>query len=203
MTGAILVGPASEPPTITITNPAAGTVFIASAAIAITASASSSNGSVTNVEFLDGSNLLGNVTAAPYSISVNLAVGSHTLTAVAFDNFGATNTSTPVMVSVVSSAPPVVSLVAPTNGSVFTAPATVIIAAAITNFSSTVTNVEFFDNTSSLGRIANSPYSILSALGVGAHDLTAVTTDNQGATNVWFLVFIRGHWWLKFGSRSG
>ena len=175
--------PPNIPPSVTLTNPANGAVFIAPATVMIGADASDPDGTVTNVQFFDGTNSLGNVAASPYAISASLAIGSHTLAAVATDNLGATNVSTPVTVTVLAFPPPGVSFITPTNGSIFTAPANIILAAAIADTNTTVTNVDFFDNAVFLGRAAGSPFSILTNLVVGAHNLTAVATDNLGVTN--------------------
>jgi hypothetical protein len=94
--------PPNAPPSVTITNPVGSATFVAPATVTIQASASDSDGSVTNVQFLDGAASLGNVAVSPYTLSPSLAIGSHTLTAVASDNLGATNTSAPVVIRVVS-----------------------------------------------------------------------------------------------------
>lgn len=182
--------PPNIPPSVTLTNPANGAVFVAPATVAIGAAASDPDDTVTNVQFFDGTSSLGNVAASPYTISANLAIGSHTLAAVATDNQGATNISTPVTVTVLAFPPPGVSFITPTNGSIFTAPATIIFAAAIADTNTTVTNVDFFDNTSSLGRAAGSPFSILTNLDIGAHNLTAAATDNLGVTNTSTVVVV-------------
>lgn len=108
MTGAIIVNPATVPPTVTITNPAPGRVFAAPANVTLQASASSA---VTNVQFLIDSAVLSNDNTAPYSaVANNLAAGSHILSAIAMDNNGATATNQ-VTISVV--APVAVLLSAP------------------------------------------------------------------------------------------
>jgi chitinase len=90
------------PPTVSITNPASGTVFAAPANVTIQASASDSDGTVTNVQFLVDANVVANVPTAPFSAVANsLAAGSHTLSAVASDNSGATATNQ-VVISVVA-----------------------------------------------------------------------------------------------------
>ncbi|MFZ0828733.1 MAG: Ig-like domain-containing protein [Verrucomicrobiia bacterium] len=99
MTGAVVVASASLPPTIAITNPASGTVFAEPASVTIQASVS---GTVTNVQFLVDANELTNEAAAPFStVAGNLAAGSHTLSAIALDDAGATATNQ-VAISVVT-----------------------------------------------------------------------------------------------------
>jgi hypothetical protein len=96
------------PPSVTITNPAAGAVLSAPANVIIQATASDSDGTVTNVQFLAGSTILSNAVAAPYSaVANNLAAGSYTLSAVASDNNGVTSTNA-VVISVVTPLPPAI-----------------------------------------------------------------------------------------------
>lgn len=90
---------ANQPPTVTITNPPNNAVLSSSANLTINASASDTDGSVTNVQFFDGAVPLGNDATSPYSVSVRLAIGAHTLTAVASDNLGGTTTSLPIQVT--------------------------------------------------------------------------------------------------------
>jgi len=102
MTGAVIVAAANLPPTVSITNPASGAVFAAPANITIQASASDSDGTVTNVQFLVGANVVTNQATAPFSaVTNNLAAGSYTLSAIASDNSGATATNQ-VAISVVT-----------------------------------------------------------------------------------------------------
>jgi hypothetical protein len=86
---------------VAITSPADGTTYPRKPTIAITATASDADGTVTSVEFRDGTTLLGRDTSAPYSLSWrNVAAGNHVLTARATDNAGATTTSAPVGITV-------------------------------------------------------------------------------------------------------
>jgi regulation of enolase protein 1 (concanavalin A-like superfamily) len=94
---------ANTPPTSAITSPATGATFTAPATITITASASDSNGSVTRVDFLRGSTVIGSDTSAPYTfLWSNVAAGTYSLTAVAYDNAGASTASAAVSVTVTS-----------------------------------------------------------------------------------------------------
>ena len=70
MTGTISVQSADVPPTVMISNPTNGSVFAAPATLALTATASDSDGSVTNVQFFQGTSPLGNVANSPYSVTV-------------------------------------------------------------------------------------------------------------------------------------
>ncbi|MCX6892577.1 MAG: PQQ-dependent sugar dehydrogenase [Verrucomicrobia bacterium] len=171
---------ANAAPIVTLTNPIEGAVFVAPASISLQATASDADGTVTNVEFFDGTSSLGSYSAGPYSLAVNLAPGSHTLTAVASDNLGVTTASAAVTVTVISNSPPAAGITSPTNGSTFTAPAAIIIAAAASDLDGSVTNVEFLDGATSLGSCPGKPYSLLASLSVGTHPLTVKVSDNLG-----------------------
>jgi hypothetical protein len=98
-------------PIVNISSPAGGAVFAAPANVPITAGASVSSGTVTNVTFYSGGVPLGSATAAPFSITAsNLAANSYSFTAVA-TAAGISTTSPPVSITVVSPVP--VSLSAP------------------------------------------------------------------------------------------
>src|SRR6266446_5541428 len=105
-------------PTVVISNPTNGSVLAAPATLALTATASDSDGSVTNVQFFQGTTSLGNLANSPYSVTVrDLAAGNYALSAVAADNAGAKVTNS-VMVRVVNPAPTTLSaaqLLSPTS----------------------------------------------------------------------------------------
>jgi hypothetical protein len=94
--GYIEYGTVNNPPTVSITSPANGATFTAPANITINANASDTDGTITNVEFYQGTTLLGSDSSSPYSYTWNsVAAGSYSLTAKAFDNGGASTTSSP------------------------------------------------------------------------------------------------------------
>src|SRR6185436_6627039 len=73
--------------------------------------------------------------------------------------------------------PPTVSITTPASGAVFAAPANVTLQANATVTSGTVTNVEYFRGTTSLGRSGTTPFTVTAnGLGTGAYALTAVAT---------------------------
>jgi galactose oxidase-like protein/Big-like domain-containing protein len=88
-------------PTATITSPADNTTYPWKPNITITATATDPDGSVTRVEFRDGTTVLGVKTTAPYSyLWRNVATGTHDLTVRATDNAGAVTTSPTVRITV-------------------------------------------------------------------------------------------------------
>ncbi|MFC4765109.1 glycosyl hydrolase family 18 protein [Dyella koreensis] len=91
----------NQPPTAALTAPANGATFTAGANITLTATAADSDGTVSKVEFFNGSTSLGVDTSSPYSITwSNVPAGSYTLKAVATDNGGLTGTSATVSITV-------------------------------------------------------------------------------------------------------
>src|SRR5688572_17418558 len=85
---------ASSPPITVLVNSAPnvslatnGAVFTAPASVTLSASAADSDGTVSQVEFFQGSTLLATVLSAPYTFSAsNLSGGAYTFTARATDN---------------------------------------------------------------------------------------------------------------------
>ncbi|MBP2833005.1 hypothetical protein J8281_12480 [Aquimarina sp. U1-2] len=81
-------------PTVTITAPSNNTTMTAGQTVVITANASDNDGSITKVEFFQGTTKLGEDTASPYSFDwSNAAVGNYSLIVKATDNRGATASS--------------------------------------------------------------------------------------------------------------
>lgn len=111
MTGEVNVAGAALPPTVSITNPTNNTTFSAPASFTLTATASGTSGTVTNVQFFQGATSLGNIPTSPYSVPVNsLAAADYTFSAVASDSGGLTATNSVTVhvvtpVSIILSAP--------------------------------------------------------------------------------------------------
>jgi hypothetical protein len=138
---------------------------------------------ISGYEGSDGVNwtLVGSDTfAMPASVLVGLAVTSHvagTNATATFDNVTVTSAGTP------PNAPPTVSLSSPASGATFTAPASVSIAASASDSDGTVARVDFFANGTLLGTDTAAPYTFSwSNVAAGTYNLTAVATDNAGAT---------------------
>ena len=93
-------------PNVSLTSPTAGASFAAGANITLQATASDSDGSISKVEFYRGSTLVGTDTTSPYSVVWSGATaGITSLTARAYDNTGATRTSTAVSITVNATIP--------------------------------------------------------------------------------------------------
>jgi predicted phage tail protein len=174
----------NTPPTIAITSPVNNAQFSSGQSVAITANAADSDGTVSRVEFYDGSTLVGTQTASPYSVSLSgLASGSHSLTARAVDNSGAVTTSAVVNISVAApNTPPTVAIISPANNAQFSSGQSVTITANAADSDGTVSRVEFYDGSTLVGTQTTSPYSVsISGLASGSHSITAKGVDNSGA----------------------
>src|SRR5439155_1591757 len=127
------------------------------------------------------------------TVFVGLAVSSHVSgvnCTATFDNV----TLTP------SNLPPSASLTAPANGATFIGPATITITANASDSDGTVATVDFFAGTTLLGTATASPYGLTwSNVTPGSYSLTAVATDNAGATTTSSAVSIT----VTAGSPSG
>ena len=88
-------------PTVTVTSPSAGDVFIDGATVPLAAATSGSFwGTVTSVDFFVDGNPVGIDPTSPYTAAWTATVGTHTITATAFDSGGAVVTSAPVSILV-------------------------------------------------------------------------------------------------------
>ena len=97
----IIEGQTNSPPSVSITSPTDGTFFNPGDDITITVDAADSDGTITKVEFLNGLEVLGQDTSAPYSFTINdITEGAYTLRARATDSNDISRTSSSVMVYV-------------------------------------------------------------------------------------------------------
>jgi hypothetical protein len=135
----------------------------------------------------------------------NAPAGQFLLTAKATDNNGASTVSAPVAITVnpgptPTNKPPIVRLSSPSDGTVFHAPVDIPLFAYAVDYDGYVESVQFFDNGGSLGYgqplpvaspdggastspIAGNLYSLVwSNASGGIHALTALATDNDGAS---------------------
>ena len=86
-------------PVVTITSPLNNSTFSAPATITINAIATDANGTITKVDFYNGTTLIGTDNTSPYSFTWTNVIGTNVIYAKATDNQGAITTSLPVAIS--------------------------------------------------------------------------------------------------------
>ena len=166
------------PPAVALTSPAHGAIFPNPTNITLTATASDSNGSVTNVEFFrEGTVKLGEDASSPYSFTwSNAPPGTYVLTARATDNLGATADSAPV--SIVVRGAPSVTVSCPTN---FAATASVTVSATATDPDGVIAFLEIYRNGAVFAATNGGALSALWTNAVpGTYTLTARASDDRG-----------------------
>ena len=106
MQGTIVVKPAAASLQVSLTSPVDGATFVEPANITVTANATPGASPVTMVHFLMNATPVGEVFAAPYTLTVsNLSAGTYTFMAQAMDGIGGLVNSTPVTVTVGAAKP--------------------------------------------------------------------------------------------------
>ncbi len=177
-------------PTVSIIAPAAGSLHQAGSAIAISANAADTDGTVQSVQFLANAASIGNDTTSPYSIAWTPAAGSYSLTARATDNAGDQTLSAAVAITV--NAQPTAVITSPASGSVVQAPGSVTLTATAADTDGTITKVDFYQGATLVGTATSSPYTVnVTGLAAGTYSFTAVATDNQNGTGTSAAVSVR------------
>ncbi|MEI7596031.1 MAG: Ig-like domain-containing protein [Bacteroidota bacterium] len=93
----------NQNPTVSITSPANNTSYTTGTTVEIAATASDADGSISKVEFYQGTTLLGEDLTSPYTYSwINVGAGNYSITAKAYDNLNAIGTSAPIQITVSS-----------------------------------------------------------------------------------------------------
>ncbi len=111
-----LDGFSNQSPTVSITSPTSGATFTEGTTISITADAADGDGTISKVVFYRGSVVLGEDSISPYSVEwFDAEAGSHSLTAVAVDNAGASGTAVPVDITVETDVTTEASVIIPEN----------------------------------------------------------------------------------------
>lgn len=168
-------------PSVSITAPTDGAIVTLPSVVTVTAEAGDPNDSVKTVSFFSDDDLLGKVSAAPYSINwTNPPAGKHALFARATDQYGKSTLSTAVHITV-SNAPPAIKVVAPAEGTVFTLPATVNIDVDATDSDDGVAKVQIYTDNRLLTTLTKAPYSITwTNVAPGKHTIAARAIDAFG-----------------------
>jgi len=161
------------PPSVTLTNPVNGAFFIIPTNLILNANASDSDGTIKQVQFFAGNNNIGTITNAPYNLTwSNVPPGIYALTAQTIDNYGVVSTSPVVNITVAG-----VTVTSPTNYLVLTAPGSISLSATVAD-NVGISQVQYFQGTTSLGVATSAPYPISwNSISVGTYQIIAQATD--------------------------
>ncbi|MEP6662566.1 MAG: Ig-like domain-containing protein [Verrucomicrobiota bacterium] len=187
MVGSVTVTLPNVAPTVNIIDPPAGTNFRPGENIVITAEAFDDT-SVRRVEFFANGIFIGTDFFAPYSATVtNAAAGIYSLTAIAFDDQGASTLS--VMVKVSALASPTITISQPASFSRFGRGTNILLVAEVNAPGLLANSVQFFEReglqTSAISpRLTDAPFHFFWSPAFGTHIIFAVATDERGGTNV-------------------
>lgn len=184
----------TAPATAVITAPAANAVLTNTATITATAT---DNVGIDHVDFYRGTTLIAGDTAAPYSVqwdTTNVANGSYSLTAKAYDAAGNSKTSAAVAVSVNNvvvpppdTTAPTVSITTPANGA--TVSGSVTLGATASDTESGIAKVSFYRGGTTLidtDTTGTPGYAVVwdtTAVANGTYTLTAKATDGATTPN--------------------
>lgn len=185
------IAPVNSPPLITISSPTKSSGFTEPATITIEASASDTDGTVTKVEFYNGTTKLGERVTAPWSFTwKDVREGSYSITAIATDNSNARTTSEPVTVVVEKAAQtvnqiPSIYIISPSAGGSFDLPASLEFSANASDPDGSVTKVEFYVGQILAGECLTSPYTVTIDFDTaGTYVITAKVFDNLNASRI-------------------
>ncbi len=139
-------------------------------------------GTVTDVSFFNGPDLIGSDGAAPFSTVLgSAALGGHALTATATDNLGNNAASPGVNITVVPNNPPSVLISDPISGAACLVGSNILCQATASDSDGSVARVEFYEEDVLRLTDITRPYSFeLCDITVGLHTVSAVAVDNAG-----------------------
>ena len=164
-------------PSISVSAPSTANV---GDVIKLEATASDLDGTISQVEFFVDDASVGIATTSTYTKNWTAVVGSHTIKAIATDNQGSMTTSTIslITVNVAGNNAPSINLIAPTTA---VKNDIVALSATATDSDGTITQVEFFVDDVSIGKVSSSPYTANWTALSGSHTIKAIATDNLGS----------------------
>ena len=179
-------------PAITMASPADTSEFVAPGSFWLSAVASDTDGTISNVEFWangvkwsdswDQGNGLFNTHWD------NVPVGTYQVTAKAFDNKNGSTMSSPITIVVKPNSLPTVTMTGPANNSHYVAPGNFWVSAIASDTDGTIASVNFYANgvlaSGSWGQ-GNGLYNMhWETIPPGTYQITAVATDDKGGQRV-------------------
>ena len=169
------------PPGLNIVSPVSGTSFGRPAYITLTAFTDSDT-PIYQVEFYANGQFIGRDTSSPFRfLWSNVPPGQYTLTAVATDVDGLSQTSPPVTVEV-TNIYPTVRIITPVSGDSYAQPGNIYIRVDATDSDSEISQVDFYNGDQIIGSDTTNPYSMVwYNVPYGDYNLTAKATDSDNA----------------------
>ncbi|MCH7410826.1 Ig-like domain-containing protein, partial [Belliella sp. DSM 111904] len=153
--------------------------------ISINAEAQDADGTITQVEFFNGTSHIGTLSSEPFTfVWGNAPLGNHSIIARATDDKGAVAISSPINIQVneKTNIAPTINITSPSNNSTFTFGDVISINAEAQDADGTITQVEFFNGTSHIGTLSSEPFTFVwDNAPLGNHSITARATDDKGA----------------------
>jgi uncharacterized protein (DUF2141 family) len=178
-TATVSVGVNNALPVVSVTSPANGAVVNSPGTFTLSATATDPDGSITKVEFLNGTSVLATLTSAPYTFTWSgVPPGTYALAVRATDNANATITTPPLSVRV--NTPPSISF-SPSGSRVIPAPGNFSMSAIAADTDGSVVRVEFMSGNTVISTVTTPPYNFTwSNLPAGNYWISARAIDNDG-----------------------
>ncbi|NCD32490.1 MAG: hypothetical protein EOL87_03635 [Spartobacteria bacterium] len=170
-------------PSIRWRTPADGAVFVCPAFVSLQVDASDSDGIVTQVVFRSDSQLIARVPSAPFSINYLVrSPTSYSLSAVAYDDHGATATAR--LARILFKNAPTISFVLPDDNTRVPTGSSLDVSVTASGEGGAIDHVSFYVNSRTVGSDTTAPYTYrIVRVGAGRNSLQAevVTTDGLKA----------------------
>lgn len=175
--------------TATITNPINNTTYVAGDTLTITAEANDSTNTVEKVEFFVDNISIGTDSSVPYTMDYIASEGHHNLTVRASNNVSGSVVSYPIAINVSSNpsnVPPVVILITPAAGSIYSFKAGdhIEINADAFDPDGSISYVKFLIDGSFIATDYTFPYSTNYIATTGDHNIAVFAYDNLGSVAV-------------------
>jgi hypothetical protein len=184
LSAAVRVVVTATAPTVKITSPAEASV-LPGPDVKITAEVAAGSGQITKVQFYGDGRKLATLTNAPYEMTwTKVRAGQHEITVRATDEFGQTASASVTIKT--GNQPPVVIITSPKATDTFQAPATIELAAQVTDpENNAIDHVSFYANGRRLGSVTKAPFTLTwKDVRAGSYVLKASATDELGARSV-------------------
>ncbi len=153
--------------------------------VALTATATDTDGSIANVAFYSNGELLNVDTTAPYTFNWTATKGIHAISALATDNQGAFNRSSTANINVieVNNNAPTVTLTAPADNASYTEGDVLTLSATASDADGSIVNVRFIDETGrTLFNDTQAPYTFnWTNVAEGTYQVAARAWDDGGS----------------------